>query len=565
MKIIYIVLILFISGCATNNFNTARTNSDQKMFRELLEKKGVEDKDEDGWRPIHYAAKYMPEMLPEVLAKNPNINAQENDGWTALLLAVRDNKIEVVKTLLDHGADVNVSTNDGWTPLSIAAAYSLSSVKLLLEKNPDINKATNDGWSPLLLAARHNSTVVPWLLEYGANVHATTDSGWTAISLAAKHQYPAVESLLEYGADPKTKVMDKGVEKNVISLLGSVSKDSYKYKTKELLTLIEKEGSYPLAKEKQVKLEKERKEREMRRAARIRQSKRFVEEEIRKDYQLKEEFKRIGNRLAECKELRKRLKSKFSGQRCSTFNRCYEARDYVNEVCREANRIGRALKSEFAYIHRDGVQEVLEKYAKEGFVDHVAIYKDLDRITRGRPKTFEEKMQRREERRREWDRYSKRKRRNKPKTPRGSSFKLIETKQKEVKNPSDNNYYSHLPDEAPKCPIKSNINGGGSSCIQRHSYNALYEAGLDKKLCQEIKTNVGAYKSPPLSFCNNYDSNYHKRYKENKGRRYQVGDVIRSSCDCGMSSKGTIVCQIVQYYGCAWKKVYRGSKKAVGR
>jgi ankyrin repeat protein len=50
-----------------------------------------------------------------------NINHQDNDGNTALHIAIklRQNN-EIIKLLLDNGADVNIKNKNGKTPLDIA-------------------------------------------------------------------------------------------------------------------------------------------------------------------------------------------------------------------------------------------------------------------------------------------------------------------------------------------------------------------------------------------------------------------------------------------------------------
>ncbi len=40
--------------------------------------------------------------------KNPNLNLQDNDGMTALHVAVKKNQMEAVEILATNGADLNV-------------------------------------------------------------------------------------------------------------------------------------------------------------------------------------------------------------------------------------------------------------------------------------------------------------------------------------------------------------------------------------------------------------------------------------------------------------------------
>jgi serine/threonine-protein phosphatase 6 regulatory ankyrin repeat subunit B len=60
------------------------------------------------------------ESAKMLVAAKANINAQDTDGWTALMYAVQNNNFEVAKTLVDLGADVNLKTKDDRSAQAIA-------------------------------------------------------------------------------------------------------------------------------------------------------------------------------------------------------------------------------------------------------------------------------------------------------------------------------------------------------------------------------------------------------------------------------------------------------------
>jgi len=138
-----------------------------------------------------------------------NVNAPTANGWTPLMLAVRNvstvSSLETVQMLFAAGADVNQQNNDGWTALMMAARYSttdssLETVQMLLAAGADVNKLDIDGWTALMLAARYSTTdssleTVQVLLAAGSDVNLQNNDGWTALMMAAK--YPATESSLE--------------------------------------------------------------------------------------------------------------------------------------------------------------------------------------------------------------------------------------------------------------------------------------------------------------------------------------------------------------------------------
>ncbi len=59
--------------------------------------------------------------INELISNGTNVNAKDEDGWTALMLATDNNDIRTVEVLLELGADVNVKNDEGQTALMLAA------------------------------------------------------------------------------------------------------------------------------------------------------------------------------------------------------------------------------------------------------------------------------------------------------------------------------------------------------------------------------------------------------------------------------------------------------------
>jgi len=60
------------------------------------------------------------------------VNAQDKQGYTALMEAARTNRIEIIKILLKNGADKNLKTCDGQTAFSIAKQLNFTMAMRLL-------------------------------------------------------------------------------------------------------------------------------------------------------------------------------------------------------------------------------------------------------------------------------------------------------------------------------------------------------------------------------------------------------------------------------------------------
>ena len=56
----------------------------------------------------------------ELIKAGADVNLERTDGFTALHLAVMNNREGIAKLLIIEGADVNAKTNDGKTPLHLA-------------------------------------------------------------------------------------------------------------------------------------------------------------------------------------------------------------------------------------------------------------------------------------------------------------------------------------------------------------------------------------------------------------------------------------------------------------
>ena len=93
-------------------------------------------------------------MILSNIFKYISINAKNNDGDTALILASRCIHINIVKLLLKFKANSNVKNNDGYTALTLASINGYTDiVKILLKNKANIDAKTNDGYTALMFAS----------------------------------------------------------------------------------------------------------------------------------------------------------------------------------------------------------------------------------------------------------------------------------------------------------------------------------------------------------------------------------------------------------------------------
>ena len=187
----------------------------------------VNVKDDSGWTPLHYAARYGRKEVAELLiAKGGDVNAKNIDSETpldwairrkhpetaallrkhggktpeadrALHIAVRTGNVQTAKKHLDAGADVNAKM---WrrTPLHRAAREGYKEiVELLIAKGADVNANEDCGWTPLHLAAsRSHEEIVELLIAKGADVNAKEKFGWTPLGEAVFKGKKEIAALL---------------------------------------------------------------------------------------------------------------------------------------------------------------------------------------------------------------------------------------------------------------------------------------------------------------------------------------------------------------------------------
>ncbi|MCS5711644.1 ankyrin repeat domain-containing protein [Candidatus Berkiella aquae] len=70
--------------------------------------------------PLHWAIQHFPQMVPWLLERRINIDAQDNQGNTALHEAMLQNSTDIAQLLLEKGAIINILNKLGKSPLMIA-------------------------------------------------------------------------------------------------------------------------------------------------------------------------------------------------------------------------------------------------------------------------------------------------------------------------------------------------------------------------------------------------------------------------------------------------------------
>jgi len=175
MKFIYIliflVITLTITGCASTLKDSA-SQGDLLEVNELISAgKDVNEKDDEGWTPIYYALKNdHPAVVEALITAGADLNTRDLYGQTPLSLAVVYSSLPVAELLIASGADMNTADTLGRTPLHNAAVKDRPEmVTLLVWCGADVNPRNQVGWTPLDAAVRNDRTeVIGPLISGGA-------------------------------------------------------------------------------------------------------------------------------------------------------------------------------------------------------------------------------------------------------------------------------------------------------------------------------------------------------------------------------------------------------------
>jgi len=129
--------------------------------------------DYDDISPFFYAIrKYASmEMLDLMLENGVDLHETDSDGISALDMAIKFKRKDVIAFCIDKGFDLNVSKRkSGITPVMLAACFhDLEMMKMILDNGGEINAVDKSGMSPKDYAKKlGQKKMIAFLDEQGA-------------------------------------------------------------------------------------------------------------------------------------------------------------------------------------------------------------------------------------------------------------------------------------------------------------------------------------------------------------------------------------------------------------
>ncbi|XP_070591896.1 ankyrin repeat domain-containing protein 26-like [Erythrolamprus reginae] len=188
-----------------SKLHQAAAEGDLGELRHLLQKHDLNEKDNAGRTPLHFAcANGYTDIVTFLVDNKCQLDSCDKDKRSPLMKAVECQQDFSAIYLLEHGADPNLKDIDNNTALHFAARNSsVSLAECLLEKKADIEAQNKDGCTPLIVAvAENNREMVEFLLQQKASVHATDKLGRNPLLIAALNKRrDLTHVLLLHGSD----------------------------------------------------------------------------------------------------------------------------------------------------------------------------------------------------------------------------------------------------------------------------------------------------------------------------------------------------------------------------
>src|SRR6266567_2023658 len=146
--------------------------------------------------------------VTRALADGATPNARSRVGETALVIALKNDRTDLARQMLDAGTDVSLAAVNGVTPL-MAAAHGghVEIVRMLLAKGAEVVAIDRLQKNAMTYAAGQGRTeIVQIFLQTGVNPNAIYAHSLTALMWAAGYgQTDTVRSLLAAGAQADLK------------------------------------------------------------------------------------------------------------------------------------------------------------------------------------------------------------------------------------------------------------------------------------------------------------------------------------------------------------------------
>lgn len=207
-------LLVEKGGVVSATYSAARIGSVSQLKRLLAQGADIDAKDEEDWTALN-AASYegYTNIVKILISKGAKVRLPTVMKWTPLHSAARSGYKDIAEALIRAGADVSARNKSGRTALHVGAEKGHKDIaEYLISRGADVNTEDKDGWTSLHFAAMNgHQHMTELLIEKGANVNVKMQNGWTPLHAAANWgRRDVAELLIAKGASVNVK--DNGGE-----------------------------------------------------------------------------------------------------------------------------------------------------------------------------------------------------------------------------------------------------------------------------------------------------------------------------------------------------------------
>ena len=172
---------------------------------------------------LHFAAQVGELDICQLLLEHgADLASRNSDGFVPLHVASGRGHLNVVEEFLGRGADPNAQDVRRWAPLHWASSGPLEVVQSLVRHGAELDKTTVVQETPLHVASRLGSLkIARFLIEKGANPMSKDNAGGTPF--ASRHRHlDLVEVLLEVGVDVNVRNTEEETPLHITSGRGNL-------------------------------------------------------------------------------------------------------------------------------------------------------------------------------------------------------------------------------------------------------------------------------------------------------------------------------------------------------
>lgn len=207
-KLIFIVLTMLITISSFSQsidqqlVQAAYDGNEQSVINLLNQGANPNALDANGYPAIIYACAYGYEgIAAALLDKKATVNTKYNEVYP-IFAAARNDNTNLIQMLIDKGAYLNVNDNEGYTALMIAAQEGFAqTAEFLINKGANINAETNNGHTALSIAIQYDhKDVVDVLLKHNPKKTGYSSKAHAPVNTAKTLNKPEYRKMLkQYG------------------------------------------------------------------------------------------------------------------------------------------------------------------------------------------------------------------------------------------------------------------------------------------------------------------------------------------------------------------------------